>query len=495
MTRPFPPGDYPLVIVGSGPGGLQTSYFLRRLGIEHAVISRDEAPGGMFREYPLFDRLVSWTKPYAPVETDTREYEWYDWNSLLVVEGEEPVHLAEFMDGTSEFPSRKEMQASLEAFEKRKGIEVRYGCTWESTRRTEEGFVLGTSDGDYGCKVVVFAIGVTEPWKPVDIPGIEDVPHYMEMRPAREYAGKSLYILGKATSAFEVADGLLPWARSMVLSSPHGVRLSVTERSLAGLRARYMQPMEDHAIGGRSVTLLDAATERIDRAQNGYRVTLAGTTEPWEMSLDFDEAVVATGVSTPLLDLPELGVATYSRGGRLPAQTPFFESASVPGIYFAGSITQGTTGLRRATGAGAVHGFRYTARILAEHIARERFGIAPARPTLEPDEVVPFLLHEATAGPELWNQRSYLGRAVTFDPARGAVDEGVVPLAHFVDGPGPDGVAMAIITDDERAPRAAAYVRQGSRVEEHFLDGSRLLDFTTPEHQAQLRAVLKELMP
>ena len=47
--RPFPPGDYPLIVVGSGPGGLQASYSLRRLGVEHALISKDAGPGGMFR--------------------------------------------------------------------------------------------------------------------------------------------------------------------------------------------------------------------------------------------------------------------------------------------------------------------------------------------------------------------------------------------------------------------------------------------------------------
>ena len=36
-ARPFPPGDYPVVVVGCGPGGLQTSYCLSRLGVEHAV--------------------------------------------------------------------------------------------------------------------------------------------------------------------------------------------------------------------------------------------------------------------------------------------------------------------------------------------------------------------------------------------------------------------------------------------------------------------------
>ena len=78
--RPFPPGDYPVVVVGSGPGGLQASYFLKRLGIEHALISADPSPGGMFRQFPFFQRLLSWTKPYAPVARDDRYYEWYDWN-------------------------------------------------------------------------------------------------------------------------------------------------------------------------------------------------------------------------------------------------------------------------------------------------------------------------------------------------------------------------------------------------------------------------------
>jgi thioredoxin reductase len=179
--RPFPPGEYPIVIVGSGPGALQVSYFLGRLGIEHAVISSDPGPGGMFRRWPFFQRLLSWTKPYALVDRQSREFERWDWNSLLAREPELRGIAAEFMDGSSDFPSRPEMEANLAAFADRAGVLVRYGCRWESTRREEtadgDRFVLTTSDGEYRCRYPVFAVGVAEPYSP-STPGIELAVHY-----------------------------------------------------------------------------------------------------------------------------------------------------------------------------------------------------------------------------------------------------------------------------------------------------------------------------
>ena len=84
--RPFPPGEYGVVVVGSGPGGLQTSYSLARLGVDHAVLSADDAPGGMFRRFPLFENLISWTHEAEPDERQSRAYEARDQNSLVADE-------------------------------------------------------------------------------------------------------------------------------------------------------------------------------------------------------------------------------------------------------------------------------------------------------------------------------------------------------------------------------------------------------------------------
>ena len=184
-TRPFPPGDYPVVIVGSGPGALQASYSLRRTGVRHAVLSADDAPGGMFRRWPFFQRLLSWTKPHAPVERGTRAYERYDWNSLL---GYDPGSIAiqpEFMDGTSYFPSRPEMEANLVAFAERAGIRIRYGCRWTGTRReaTPDGdrFTVETTDGAYRTGTLIVAVGVARPRTPPG-PGMAFAHHYAEAR-------------------------------------------------------------------------------------------------------------------------------------------------------------------------------------------------------------------------------------------------------------------------------------------------------------------------
>ena len=493
--RPHPPGEYPVVVVGSGPGGLQISYNLERLGVRHAVISADDAPGGMFRRFPLLERLITWTKPYAPAEPGTRAYEWYDWNSLL---GEEPEHRATvrpLMDGTSYFPARAEMEAGLASFTELAGLQVRYGCRWEGTERTDRGFVLHASDGEFRCRAAVFAVGMTVPWKPTT-PGLDQVPHYVDVRQPKEYANRRVVIIGKRNSGFEIADGLLPWARRVVVVSPRPARISVLARSTAAARARYLQPYEDHVLGG-GVFVLDAAVEEVRRTADGWLVRCRGTTIPVELSLEADDVVAATGFRTPLQDLPSLGVATFFQGGRLPAQTPYWESPTVSGIYFAGNATQGSVGMKKygiPSNSGAVHGFRYNARILAEHIARTHLGYDSPEETVPQRDVVNLLLDEVTSAPELWNQQSYLCRVLEFVPDRGILDRRFQPLAHFVDAPGPDAVAVTVETDGEGEIHPAVYVRRRGEVNEYTLPPNTLNDFCSGEHRARLTQVMSDLL-
>jgi thioredoxin reductase len=495
--RPFPPGTYPLVVVGSGPGALQLTYSLRALGVEHAVISQDDAPGGMFRKWPIFQRMLSWTKPYADHQRGTPAYQRFDWNSLLGEEEDTRAIMPSVMDGTSYFPSRPEMERGLVAFAERAGLRVRYGCKWEATRRLDGGdIVLETSDGEYRASTVVFAVGVAQPWRPavLELAGVEQ---YGDLRPAESYRDHRVFIVGKQNSGFEIASGLLPWARQIVLASPSPAQLSVQTHSLVGVRARYVQPYEDWALAG-GVVILDASIESVERDGDVFHVKTKSAHEDHPRHFAVDDVIAATGFTCPLRDLPEAGVATFGQS-RLPAQTPFWESVTVPGIFFAGTINQGAQGLRKhgiPSNSGAVQGYRYNARVLARHIAETRFGKEPLRRPMKADEVIPFLLAEASRGPELWHQRSYLARVVSIDPSSGIADEGIQPLANFVDDErGGDGVAITLESNGRDDPYPTVYIRRhGQSPRERTLRPDPLLDFEGPAYQRELAAALEPIL-
>jgi thioredoxin reductase len=492
--RPFPPGEYPVVVVGSGPGAIQFSHELDRLGIAHATLSADASPGGMFRRLPIYQRLLSWTKPYALGDPVGRAGEWYDWNSIVSDDPSLRSIMPTLMDGSSSFPSRANMEENLATFVTRASLQIRYNCPWQSTGRAADGrFILGTPDGEYTCETAVFAVGMAEPWRP-PTPGLELVPHYVEAGPAESYAGKRVFIVGKQNSAFEIATAFLPWARQLVLGSPRPAVLSVVEHSLAGVRARYVQPYED-AMLHNGVFLLDVKIDRIERSGEGFQVRLSRTDDGRELVYEADEVIATTGFAVPLRDLPALGVATFAQG-KMPALTPLWESAGVPGIYFAGTITQAAAGLKKhgiPANSGALHGYRYNARVLARHLAATRFGIEVPRPRLEPDGVAPFLLGQLTLAPELWNQRSYLAQVASVSD-EGWRDDGIWPLADFVDADGTDAVAVTLEPNPDSSIYPVAYVRAAGVVEEHLLDPDAMNEYRGSPHREQLTSILAPLM-
>ncbi|MFL5922177.1 MAG: NAD(P)-binding domain-containing protein [Gaiellaceae bacterium] len=486
VERPFPPGDYDVVVVGSGPGGLQTSYCLRSLGVRHAVLSCDDCPGGMFQRYPIFQRLITWTKPDAPVERTSREYEWYDHNSLLADEPELKAVMPGLMDRAFDLPSRAEMEAGLVTFAERGRLDVRYGCKWESTRQEDDGLVLLTSDGEYRARAVVFAIGVTEPWR-ADVPGLEHAAHYVETRDPARYENRDVFVVGKRNSGFEVAQGILPWARSIVLGSPRPVQTEAL--ALSALRVRYLHPYDEYARGGPGTYVIDVAVERIEPVGERFRVVTHGTT--WDGTLEFevDDVIAATGFRTPLQDLPQLGLVTVA-DDRIPALTPWWESVSLPGAFFAGNASQGARGLGKH-GAGAsssaVNGFRYNARVLAQHLAERLGGQAPAREPV--DDVVAFLLRELTSAPDLWVQKGYLCRVVARLDA-GWRDDGVMPLAHFLDVVEEDGAAAAVEVDEKGTILPTLYLRQRGEIREHQLDPHPLHEYRGEPYRGHVAAIV-----
>lgn len=492
-TRPSPPGDYGIVVVGSGPGGLQTSYYLKRLGIDHAVVSADAGPGGMFQRFPLFERLISWTHAGADVPRGTREYEAHDQNSLVADEPGLGALVAEAIAAEHRRPSRDEMVTAMRAFAEKAALPVRYGCRWESTRVVDGGIVLVTSDGEYRCKAAVFAIGMTEPWVP-PIPGLELEHHYVHVESAPDrYRDRRVVIVGKRNSAFEVGEAISRQGlRELTLVSPRPPDLGRLARS--PLRPWYLTPYDEHVRGAPGRYVLDASVDRVERRDGGYVVHALDAARPEPLLLEADDVIAATGFYAPLQDLPALGVATV-RDGRLPALTPFWESVTVPGLFFAGNVTDAAPGLRKhgvASLSSMVAGFRYNARVLATHLAESRFGPTPERSRLGSQELVPYLIHELNHGPELAFQKGYLARVLSRSMEGAILDEGILPLEVFVDGED-DGIAATLEFDAEETIRPVLYVRRHGVLHEEALPAHPLRRYDGPVYDEALEKLLRPL--
>ena len=73
-------------------------------------------------------------------------------------------------------------------------------------------------------------------------------------------------------------------------------------------------------------------------------------------------------------------------------------------------------------------------------------------------------------------------------------DEGIWPLADFVDAEGPDAVAVTLEPNPDASIRPAAYLRTGGAVNEHLLDPDELNEYRGAAHRGQLAAIVAPLL-
>jgi thioredoxin reductase len=503
--------DY--LIIGAGPAGLQLAALLERDGHDYVVLEAGDAAGTFFTRYPRHRTLISINKVWTG--SDDPEFNLRaDWNSLLT---EDPALL--FKNYSRKyFPAADDFVRYLKDFSD--GLNVLYGRNVQRVSRSPEGiFTVATAEETFTAAKVVVATGVSRFYVP-PIEGAELCERYdtVSVDPD-DFVNQRVLIIGKGNSAFETADALVETAAVIHVAGPHSVRLAWQTHYVGHLRAVNNNFLDTYQLKSQNA-VLDGTVERIARRDDGgFRITFryARTSERLR-EIDYDRIILATGFRFDASIFDESARPRLVINDRFPEQTPAFESVDVPGLYFAGTLSQ-QRDFKKSTN-GFIHGFRYAVRAL-HHILRSRHHDIPWPSTpveATPEAITDAIIARINVSSGLWQQFAVLADVVTVENGAAHYREevpvaylGPEPLAFVVTleyGPGHDQVDPFDITiprvaeNDATTAHRASYLhpvvrvrRHGEVIAEHHLAENLENQWNVPPvHQEPLARFIKGVL-
>ncbi|SDJ16858.1 Pyridine nucleotide-disulphide oxidoreductase [Lentzea albidocapillata subsp. violacea] len=418
--------DY--LIIGAGPAGLQLAALLERDGRDYAVLERGSGAGTFFTRYPRHRKLISINKVHTGF-TDPEQRMRMDWNSLLL---DDPELL--FTRYTPRyFPDADDIVRYFQ--DCAANLKVHYDVDVTSISRDDDGFAVTDHSGrTWHAGNLVMATGVSQLYVP-PIPGIEHAERYDTFDTDPEsFTGQRVLVIGKGNSGFETADALVEHAAVIHVAGPHSVKLAWQTHYVGHLRAVNNNFLDTYQLKSENA-VIDGTVERIEqRPEGGFRIQFryARTVENVR-ELEYDRIIACTGFQFDASIFAENCRPALIIKDRFPRQTSAFESANIPGLYFAGTITQ-SRDFKKST-SGFIHGFRYGARALHRVLSARNHG-TPWQGTdleLSPEAISEAVIARVNRSSCLWQQFAVMGDVVSVDGAAARYSE-EVPVAFVADG-------------------------------------------------------------
>jgi thioredoxin reductase len=393
--------DY--VVIGAGPAGLQLAYLLQKAGRDYLVLEAGPTPGTFYRTFPRHRRMISINKPrtaWHDPEKDLR----VDWNSLL---SDDPALRFTRYTGRY-FPHADDYVRYLTDFGR--GLNIRYDCP---VRQVAEGFEVTCENGDtYRAERVIVASGFGAMNVP-PIPGIETTERYWDVPvDPTGFTDQRVLIIGKGNSAFETADNLTEHAAVIHLAGPHSIRFAWRTHFIGDLRAVNNNFLDTYQLKTQNM-VLDGDILRIERRPDDYLITFAYARRDKVVQLAYDRVIICTGFKMDTSIFAADCMPTRTIRDRFPALTTEWESVNVPGLYFAGTLTQ-SRDFKKHTSA-FIHGFRYGIRALVHMLEQKYHGIEWPHRTLPAQSLADAVLDRINRTSALFQQFGFLCDVVTPD--------------------------------------------------------------------------------
>jgi thioredoxin reductase len=393
--------DY--VVIGAGPAGLQLAYYLEKAGRDYVVLEAGPTPGTFYRTFPRHRRMISINKPHTGWHDPEKDLR-VDWNSLL---SDDPALRFTRYTGRY-FPHADDYVRYLSDFGR--GLNIRYGCRVNHVSGT---FDVGCENGDnVSAKRVVVATGFGAMNVPI-IPGIETTERYWDM-PVNpdDFTDQRVFIIGKGNSAFETADNLTEHAAVIHVAGPRSINFAWRTHFIGHLRAVNNNFLDTYQLKTQNM-VLDGDILRIERRPDDYLITFAYARRNKVVQLAYDRVITCTGFRMDSSIFADDCRPTLTINDRFPALTAEWESVNVPGLYFAGTLTQ-SRDFKKHTSA-FIHGFRYGIRALVRMLEQKYHRIEWPHRTVPSDSVADAVLARINRTSALFQQFGFLCDVITPD--------------------------------------------------------------------------------
>jgi len=256
--------------------------------------------------------------------------------------------------------------------------------------------------------------------KHLNISGNEHLESYDKMSTnPMDYEGKSVLIIGKGNSAFEIASSIYGVTNYVHLVSRNRLRMSWETHYTGDLRGVSNEVLDAYQLKSLDTVLeADASKFTVTKGADGMlHVTSSEgnltSRDSSPMRQGYDKVIECVGFQWDDSVFEDGHPSTMYPEHTYPVIKTDFESEQYPGLYFAGNLAH-SLDYRKSSG-GFIHGFRYTAKALSRVLARKNEDKPWPSMDYKMDKLTNHLLMRASESSAIYQMYGYLCDVAVLD--------------------------------------------------------------------------------